>query len=444
VIISIISGILLLGILVFVHELGHFCVAKLSGVKVLKFSLGFGPRLISHRWGETEYMISAIPLGGFVQMLGEGGGEQGEAAELLPEEEARSFARQSVWRRTAIIAAGPIMNLLLPFLVLPLSYLIGVQLPAYLLESPCVGYVVDDSAAARAGFEAGDCITGFNGQSIQTWEEVNRLLISGIGNQLTFSVKRDGEQLQLEVEAEDGNPEGLQVMGMLPEQSSRVGSVSQGMPAVKAGIEAGDVIVAVNQEPIRSWYDLRPAIQQHPGEELQVAVERAGQKLVFALTPIRLEDDGDFLIGIMPAQETVLTSYGLVDSFKAGAERAMQLIELTLVFIQKLFAGHISTDSIGGPIQVVQIAGQAAQSSLSSILGVLAFLSIQLGILNLLPIPILDGGHLFFNFFEMLRGEPLSLRARETLQQIGLVLLLMLMVLAFYNDIMRLFFGTPG
>ena len=443
-IISIISGILLLGILVFVHELGHFSIAKLCGVKVLKFSLGFGPRLVSHRWGETEYMICAIPLGGFVQMLGEGGGELGESAELLPEEEARSFARQSVWRRTAIIAAGPIMNLLLPFLVLPLSYLIGVQLPAYLAEPPCVGYVVSDSAASRSGFQPGDCITGFNGQPVSSWEEVNRLLISGIGDRLTFNVERNGEQLQIPVEADEGNPEGLQVMGMLPDQSSRIGSVSQGMPALKAGMEPGDRIVAVNQSPIRSWYDLRPAIQEQPGAELQVSVERAGETLVFSLTPVQLEDDGDFLIGIMPEQATVLTSYGVVESFKAGSERAMQLIELTLIFIQKLFAGHISTDSIGGPIQVVQIAGQAAQSNISSILGVLAFLSIQLGILNLLPIPILDGGHLFFNFFEMLRGEPLSLRARETLQQVGLILLLMLMVLAFYNDIMRLFFGAPG
>lgn len=442
-IISILSGILLLGILVFVHELGHFCVAKLCGVKVLKFSLGFGPRLVSQRWGETEYMISAIPLGGFVQMLGEGGGEQGEAAPLSTDEEGRSFAGQSVWRRTAIIAAGPIMNLMLPFLVLPISYLIGVQLPSYLLESPCVGYVVSDSAAARAGFEPGDCLKELNGQPVRTWEEVNRFLVSGIGSELLFDIARDGSHLQVPVKADDGDPEGLQVMGMLPEQPALVGSVSQEMPAAMAGIEAGDRIVAINQTRIQSWYDLKPVVQESPGQALQVTVERHGQEHDYAVTPVQLEDGGDFLLGIMPAQETVLTRYDLIDAVKAGAERALQLIELTLVFIHKLFAGHISTDSLGGPIQVVQIAGQAAQSSLSSILGVLAFLSIQLGILNLLPIPILDGGHLFFNFFEILHGKPLSLRARETLQQIGLVLLLMLMVLSFYNDIMRLFFGAP-
>jgi len=441
VIISIVSGILLLGILVFVHELGHFCVAKFCGVKVLTFSLGFGPRLASHRWGETEYRIGAIPLGGFVQMLGEGGGEHGEDDDVPPGEEGRSFARQSVWRRTAIVAAGPIMNLILPFLVLPLTYLVGVQLPAYLKEPPCVGYVIGDSAGERAGFLPGDCLVTLNGGEVGTWESVNRELISGIGAQLDFSVTRNGETVEIHVAAEDGNPEGLQAMGLLPQQAAQIGALSKGMPADKAGLEVGDLIVAVSDIEIRSWYDLRPAIQAQGAGELQVTVDRGGERLTFAMTPIKTEDDGDFLIGIIPEQATVMTRYGLVDSMRSGAERATQLIGLTLVFIQKLFAGHISTDSIGGPIQVVQIAGQAAQTDLSSILGVLAFLSIQLGILNLLPIPILDGGHLFFNLFEMVRGRPLSLRARESAQQIGLILLILLMLLAFYNDIMRLFFG---
>src|SRR6056297_3211955 len=156
--ITIAAGIVMLGILVFVHELGHFAIAKLCGVKVLKFSLGFGPRLVSRQWGETEYMISAVPLGGYVQMLGEGGGEQGETAELTDEEKERSFARQPVSRRMAIIAAGPIMNLLLPFLVLPVAYLIGVNLPAYLEEHPCIGYVVDETEGSAAGVQAGVCI----------------------------------------------------------------------------------------------------------------------------------------------------------------------------------------------------------------------------------------------------------------------------------------------
>ena len=439
--ITVISGILLLGVLVFVHELGHFCVAKFCGVKVLKFSLGFGTKVVSRTWGETEYMICAVPLGGYVQMLGEGNGESGEEAVITPEEESRSFARQSVWRRTAIIAAGPLMNLLLPFLVLPLSYMVGVQMPTYLLDSPCVGYVVTDSVGEKAGFQVGDCIEELNGAPMASWEAVNRQLISAIGAPLRFEVTRNESSAFVVIDAENGYPEGLQAMGLLPVQSAKIGSISTGMPADKAGLIVGDLIVRINDSEIKSWYDLKPVIQTGLGDELQVLVRRGGETLSFALTPIKLEDEGDFLIGIIPEQETVLTRFGFLDAVAAGAGRTLELIELTMVFIHKLFAGHISTDSIGGPIQVVQIAGQAAQSSIASIFGVLAFLSIQLGILNLLPIPILDGGHLFFNVFEIIRGRPLSLRARETAQQIGLVLLIMLMVLAFYNDIVRLFFG---
>ncbi|HKL48304.1 MAG TPA: RIP metalloprotease RseP, partial [Desulfuromonadales bacterium] len=166
--ITIVSGIIMLGILVFVHELGHFCVAKLAGVKVLKFSLGFGPRIVSRQYGETEYMICAVPLGGYVQMLGEGT-EEGEQTELSPEEKERSFANKSVSRRTAIISAGPIMNLALPFLILPLAYLIGVSMPAFLDEAPCVGYVAEDTAAERAGFEPGDCLAALNGEELESW-----------------------------------------------------------------------------------------------------------------------------------------------------------------------------------------------------------------------------------------------------------------------------------
>jgi len=189
---TVIVGIIMLGILVFVHEFGHFCVAKLTGVKVLKFSLGFGPRLISKTWGETEYMICAVPLGGYVQMLGEGTGEEGEEAELTPEERKRSFGEKAVSQRTAIVAAGPFMNLLLPFLVLPLAYMVGVNLPAFLEGSPCVGYVVAQSEAGSAGFAAGDCIVAINGEAVETWTDTNQALISNAGSPLEFAVERGG------------------------------------------------------------------------------------------------------------------------------------------------------------------------------------------------------------------------------------------------------------
>ncbi|WP_429885045.1 RIP metalloprotease RseP [Geoalkalibacter halelectricus] len=441
--VTVIAGIIMLGILVFIHELGHFCVAKMAGVKVLKFSLGFGPRLVSRQWGETEYMICAVPLGGYVQMLGEGSGENGESGELTPEERTRSYAAKSPGKRLAIVAAGPLMNLALPFLVLPLAYMIGVSMPAFLEARPCVGYVVADSDGAAAGFSPGDCIESINGQSVASWSEANRKLITFAGDDLDFVVQRDGRHLGLQIPAAAGHLE-TQAIGLFPDQEARVGGLALGMPAEAAGLREGDLIVQVGEMPIKSWYDLRIGIQQGQGQPQVVAVERDGERLEFTLTAQRGGRDDDYLIGIAPAQELITKRYGPVAAMAAGAGRTLELIDLTIVFIQKLFGGNVSVDNIGGPITVVQVAGQAAQTDVSSILLVLAFLSIQLGILNLLPIPILDGGHIVFNLFELIFRRPLSPRTREIAQQIGLMLLILLMILAFYNDLMRIFGGIGG
>ncbi len=436
--ITIAAGIIILGILVFVHELGHFCVAKFCGVKVLKFSLGFGPRLVSRQWGETEYMICAVPLGGYVQMLGEGGGEQGEATEVDPEEEGRSFAKKSIPQRMAIVAAGPIMNLVLPFMILPLAYLVGINLPAYLEESPCVGYVIPESEAASAGFRSGDCILTISGFDVSTWTDTGPALVNSAGEPIVFTLDRDEGLISLTLAPDNGALEGLQSIGLLPDQAAIIGALAPAMPAVDAGLKVGDLILSVGRHEIVSWYELKSVIQLAEGRPTSVVVERDGQRVNVEITPEKVDGGDDYLIGVAPHQETIFKRFPLGQAIAAGAERSMDLIELTLVFIQKLFAGHVSTSNIGGPITVVQIAGQAAQTDIASILSVLAFLSIQLGILNLLPIPILDGGHLFFYTFELVFRRPLSLRAREWAQQLGLIMLILLMVLAFYNDIVRM------
>lgn len=436
--ITIAAGIVMLGILVFVHELGHFCVAKLCGVKVLKFSLGFGPRLVSHKRGETEYMICAIPLGGYVQMLGEGVGDQGEDAEIDAEEETRSFAKKSIPRRMAIVAAGPIMNLILPFMILPLAYLIGINLPAYLEDPPCVGYIVPGSEADEAGFRKGDCITKISGMDVTTWNDTGPALVNSAGQPIVFTLVRSDGTENLVVDSENGALEGLQSIGLLPGQDAVIGGLAPAMPAAEAGFKEGDRILSIGGREIVSWYELKDAIQEVGGQPVTVVVERDMQQLTIELVPEKVDGSDGYLIGVAPHYETSFKRFPFGEAVVAGAERSMDLIELTLVFIQKLFAGHVSTSNIGGPITVVQIAGQAAQTDISSILSVLAFLSIQLGILNLLPIPILDGGHLFFYTFELVFRRPLSLRAREWAQQIGLILLILLMVLAFYNDIIRM------
>lgn len=437
---TVIAGIVMLGILVFVHELGHYCVARLAGVKILKFSLGFGPRLISRTCGETEYLVCAIPLGGYVQMLGEGGGEQGEVAELTAQEKERSFAHKSVARRLMIVAAGPIMNLLLPFLILPVSYMIGVQLPAYIDQPACVGYVAPGSEADAAGFRSGDCLQSLNGDVLGDWTDANKALVNNAGEALHFQVLRQGAEAEVLLAEENGSLEGLQALGLLPLQPAIIGSLMEGMPAASAGLRKGDRILQIAGKKVNSWYDLKHLIQSAEGQPVELLVARDAENLSLSLQP-ELHESGAWLIGIGPQRQTVFKRFGLVGAVREGTDRTLELIDLTLVFIQKLFTGNVSAKNIGGPITVVQVAGQAAQTDLSAVLSVLAFISIQLGILNLLPIPILDGGHILFYLLELVFRRPLSIRAREILQQIGLALLIMLMVLAFYNDLMRLFWS---
>lgn len=445
--IYLVSGIIMLGILIFVHEFGHFCVAKWSGVKVLKFSLGFGPKIVSRQWGETVYQLSLIPLGGYVQMLGEGG-EQGDGQPVDPADRERSFAEKPLARRTAIVAAGPLMNLLLPFVLLPVVYMIGVNVPAFLDRRPCAGFVYRDSPAARAGFRAGDCIQAVDGREVKSWNEANQTLVGAAGGQVEIRVLRDGEEMVLALSTDMDNVEDLQLrnLGVFPVRQAVVGAVMPGFPAEAAGLRAGDRILAIDGVPVDSWYDLTTLIQRSEGRTLDIRLQRGEREMTVELTPAKQPDQERFLIGIEPQVDTVFKQYGFLAAVDAGFRQAVEIISLTLVFIQKLFSGQVSTQNIGGPIMVFQMAGQAAQTGVTTVLTMLAFLSIQLGILNLLPIPILDGGHLFFYLCEFVFRRPLSMRARELAQQIGLALLIMLMILAFYNDINRMnwvqkFFG---
>ena len=435
---TIIAGIIMLGILVFVHELGHFAVAKLAGVKVLKFSLGFGPRLVSRQWGETEYMICAIPLGGYVQMLGEGVEED---QPLSDEERSRSFAEKSVWRRLAIIAAGPFMNLVLPFVILPLAFMVGINLPVFLDQPACVGYVLPQSPAAEAGLRSGDCIVAVGEQPINSWIDADKALLAQAGQAAVLAVQRDGYLESIAVAATDRSAEGLQALGLAPVQEAVVGALSPGMPAQQAGLLIGDRILSVDGENIATWYDLKAIIQQAGGSSQNFLVERNGQQLEISIVPAHGDGESEFLIGIAPQAQTVLKHFPLKEAFRHGVARSWELVDLTLTFIQKLVLGKVSSSNIGGPITVIQVAGQAAQTDLASVLSVLAFLSIQLGILNLFPIPILDGGHLLFGIFELVFRRPLALRVREIAQQVGLLFIVMLMALAFYNDILRVFSG---
>jgi regulator of sigma E protease len=351
---SILSFIVVLGILIFVHELGHFLFAKLFRVGVETFSLGFGPRIVGKKFGETEYRISAFPLGGYVKMVGESGDE-----ELSPEDAERSFMSKSPLQRVVIVAAGPVFNLLFAYLV----------------------FIVV-------------CMTG------------------------------------------------------IPSATSKIGDVMKEKPAARAGIMKGDRITAVNGTPVSSWSDMAERIIGSGGKPLDLDVVRNGKPFSVRVTPeMRTAKDllGDTVtspvIGVMVSDEYVTERFGPLESVIKGGEQTWNVTRITVIAVAKMIGGSISADNIGGPIMIAKMAGEQAKTGIVSFLAFMALLSINLGLLNLLPIPILDGGHLIFYFWEMIFRKPLHMRIREVAQQVGLVLLIGLMALAFYNDIVRYLIG---
>lgn len=350
--VSVLSAIVVLGVLIFVHELGHFIFAKLFGVGVEKFSLGFGPKVVGFSRGETEYLISAFPLGGYVKMVGEA-----PDAEVSPEDSHRSFQSKTPLQRIVVVAAGPVFNLLFAWLAFVVVYMIGV--PAMTAR---IGEVVKDKPAARAGIAANDLITAINGTAVTRWDDVAKAIAATKGGAVEVRVRRGGADLAFRVTPE-----------------SRSGKNLFGEPVT---------------------------------------------------TPV---------IGVISAGETIVDHFGAGEAVVKGSAQTASVIKLTILSLVKLVERAIPLDTVGGPIMIAKMAGQQATAGAVSFIAFMALLSVNLGILNLLPVPILDGGHLFFYFVEMILRKPVSFKAREVAQQVGLVLLLGLMILAFYNDIVRYF-----
>jgi regulator of sigma E protease len=439
---TILAAVVVLGVLIFVHELGHFLVAKRSRVGVLKFSLGFGPKLVGVKRGETEYLLSAVPLGGYVKMIGEDPGD--ESAEAADPE--RSFSKKSVGTRSLIILAGPVSNLLLPVVIFwGIFTFVGQPYFVPVVGSPEVG-----SAAVGAGLTVGDRIQTVNGQPIQRWDELEAALRDSRGQALTLAIERNGQKLDVSVEprAVKGRDvfgqeiEGWDI-GLHPLISSKIGQVLPGQPAQQAGLKAGDRVSAISGQPVTEWDQMAKVIHASPGKPIQLTIDRQGQQMTVEVTPKPSKQTGPTgetevgLIGIGPAPESDYRRLDPVSALGAAVRKTADLSELVVTGFVKLVQAKISPKTIGGPILIAQMAGEVAQRGLVDLLSFTALLSINLAILNLLPIPILDGGHLLFSGIEWLRGQPVSLRKREIAQQVGMVLLAALMVFAFYNDIFR-------
>ena len=438
-----------LGLLIAFHEFGHFWTARKLGVKVLRFSVGFGKPLWMRKSGpdQTEYVLAAFPLGGYVKMLDE---REGDVAE---EELHRAFNRKSVWRRFAIVAAGPIFNFIFAIFAFWLMYLIGVPGVA-----PIVGEVTPKSAAAVAGFQSGDRIIEINGLKTPTWSVARFNLLDASLNtdEVSFQVQGESGQthtLQIsvaDISSEIKQKQLLTHLGLAPVRPvlpAVLGQLSPDGPAELAGLKAGDRILRVNDQRISDWMAVVNLVRAHPGQEIQFEIERDGLPQTISVNAATLETDTGTIgrIGAAPAPAGPLPpellareEYPVFESLAVAVAKTWQLSSLTLRMIGKMIVGEVSVKNLSGPITIATYAGYTASIGFTAFLYFLAVVSISLGVLNLLPVPMLDGGHLMYYLVEMVKGSPVSDGLQLKMQQVGIAFLLVLMSLALYNDVMRL------
>ncbi len=449
---NIFAFVVVLGILIFFHELGHFLVARLFGVGVEKFSLGFGPRLFGKTVGMTDYRISAIPLGGFVKMVGDEPDAEIDA-QMLP----YSFTHKHVFKKIMIVAAGPFFNLLLAVIIYAGFFtFIGTE-----DIRPVVNHVVEESPASRVGLQAGDLVVSVDGQTVVAWGDINRLIADGKGGEVRITIKRGDAfstvvvtpqtRVAKDILGDDVPYYDVGFSGLTPLKAV-VGEVADGYPAKKAGMQKGDLIVAINDRPVDSWNTMKTIISQCKGEPLAVRVVRGEATLTVDIVPVLYSEENvlgekvdSYRIGIsspgidIPEADRIIIKRGPMQAVVESVDQTYQISRLTLLSIGKLIKGTVSTKTLGGPIMIAEMAGQQAKAGLTNLIFFIAVLSINLAVLNFLPIPVLDGGHLMFFFIEAVIGRPINIRTREIAQQAGVFILIMLMIFVFYNDIMRLF-----
>jgi regulator of sigma E protease len=445
---TILSFIVVIGILILIHELGHFFVARWCGVGVERFSIGFGPVLLRWRGRETEYCLSAIPMGGYVKMMGEESPLEGGPP--VPYDPARAFALKPLWARFLIVFAGPAMNFVLAFVIFSLV-LATVGRPVW---SPVIGRVAPGSPAAVAGLETGGRVVAVDGREISSWEDLERAIARSDGRPLEVRVARDGRErvvtiVPRRVTSRDPifkEPRDTWDIGAGPQLFPQIGSVQPGSPADKAGLRAGDEVVDAAGQPVFTPEELMQAVQRRGGQSISLTVRRDGTPVTITVTPSVVREkgpDGQEIevgrIGVSIVTRAVrYEPYGLVGALRNGAVKTWDMTALTVKGLWKIVWGQIDRSNIGGPIQIAAEAGRQAKEGAASLALFTAIISVNLAVLNLLPVPMLDGGHLFFFLIEAVLGRPLSLRKREVAQQLGFVLLMLLMVYALYNDLVRI------
>lgn len=448
----VLAFLVLLGLLIIIHELGHYLVARWVGVKVLRFSIGFGAPVFVRKIGvdQTEWAIGRIPLGGYVKMLDESEGE------VTPDELPRSFNRQVLWRRIAIVVAGPLANLLLAVVVYWGSFLYGVE-----ELRPVLGTPVSASPAAHAGIEDGDRVVKIGDDPVLTWQEMRWKILTLAADVDTLSLetvnmRHESAIRQLDISSirrHGWGADALEQLGLRyfrPRIPPVIGRLNEDGRASAAGLQADDEIVAIDGQEIDSWHALVDIVHAHPERRLLFTVLRAGSLLEIPVTPAAFTDKnqeigriGAYVKKIPDFRDALLVTvrYGPLTALSKAVAETWEKAVFSLRIIGKMLVGEVSWQNISGPITVADYAGQSAKLGLMAYFRFLALISISLAVLNLLPVPMLDGGHLLYYLFEAVRGKPLSEHTMELGQRLGLSVLILLMACAFYNDLNRLISG---
>jgi regulator of sigma E protease len=418
-----------LGVLIFVHELGHYMMAKRLGVRVLTFSLGFGPKLLKFKRGDTEYCISAIPLGGYVKMAGE---NPDDPRSGRPDE----FLSKTKWERFQILIMGPAMNIALAVVVMAGVLMQGAEVPLYQDQPPVVGAVTPGSPADAVGIRTGDRILTIAGEEIDTWEEFFIAIGTRANRDVPVTLLRDGNPISLSVRPNPQTRFEVGDIGVWPNVNPSVKSVNPGDPAERAGLKPGDQVIAVNGERVVTGRQLADAISRNAGHPVDLTLRREGREIHITVTPEKRGDRG--LIGIQIGEATRSFKPGPLEAIALSVRRNIEFSGLIFKTIGGLFVGETSPRQLMGPVAIAQLSGESAQMGWIALLTLMASISLNLGLLNLLPIPVLDGGHIFIMALEGIARRDFSTQVKEKMFLAGFVLLMMLMVTVIYNDLTRI------
>ncbi len=434
---TLLSFLFVLGVLVFIHELGHFLLARWNGVRVLTFSLGFGPKLLKVQRGDTEYCISAIPLGGYVKMAGENPEDPQTGAD-------DEFLSKSKWQRFQILIAGPAMNILLAVVLLAAVLMRGADVLAYLDQPAVVGAVQPGSPAEKAGIQPGDTITKFGTAEVRTWEHLDMAVAARPERDIEVVVQRAGreERLQIrpdltELSTRNGARFEVGTIGVLPDVNPIVASLASGKPAEQAGLKVDDVILSIDGERMVFAAQIAQTISKKPADKpIEIRVRRAGAEQTFSIMPYR---EGErTMVGLGPREATRSFKPTPIGAVVMSVERNIEMAGMILGTLKDLVTGEASPKQLMGPVGIAQLSGESAQAGWIALLSLMASISLNLGLINLMPIPVLDGGHIFIMAIETISRRDFSLAMKEKMLFVGFVLLMTLMATVIYNDLTRI------